>query len=64
MKYASFIEVDKSDNEPNYLTNFSSPLNKLKANSELSNNKILNDDILFPTEVDIYLNVIHFENII
>ena len=59
MKYAPLIPLNKSEINNNYLNNFSNQLNRLNTNSDYSNINTINDDILFPTEVETYLNVTH-----
>ena len=59
MKYAPLIPLNKSETNNNYLNNFSNQLNRLNTNSDYSNTNTINDDILFPTEVETYLNVTH-----
>ena len=65
MKYSTPIELNKSETKNNYLKSLTNSLNKNNINSSLSNIKSLNNgDILFPTEIETYLNVNHQENII
>ena len=65
MKYSTLIELNKSETKNNYSKSLTNSLNKKNINLSLSNIKSLNNgDILFPTEIEAYLNVNHQENII
>ena len=64
MKYSSPFYLDKPETIHNYSKSLSNPLNQTKININQNIINSSNDDILYPTEVEAYLNVNHQENII
>ena len=64
MKYSSPFYLDKSETVQNYSKSLINPLNQTKINMNQNIIRSSNDDILYPTEVEAYLNVNHQENII
>ena len=59
MKYSSPFNLNTFEIKQNYSKILSNPLNKSEININQNVIKPSNDDILFPTEVEAYLNVIH-----
>ena len=64
MKYSFPFSLNKSETIKNYSNNLLNPLNQTKINMNQDIIKSKNDDILYPTEVEAYLNVNHQEIII
>ena len=64
MKYLSPFYLDKSETVQNYSKSLINPLNQTKINMNQNIIRSSNDDILYPNEVEAYLNVNHQENII